>query len=167
MIDLFTFVKQASAEVKNWHKKVAPGVRKDLGWLSDEVRKSKPGLVKGVAKKSLAKTLKLKTKKKSKKEVPENTKDKVVPEKVEKPEDKTGVLTAEKREDIPKKEMGLPEEAEKDKGAVQGTYPMPDKKHARIAKAFARMNLNRGKLSQEDYSRIVSKADAVIGGGGA
>jgi hypothetical protein len=76
------------------------------------------------------------------------------------------VLTEEAREKIPKSETGLPEEREKGKGAVEGSYPMPDKQHAKTALGFAKMNLRKGKLSQEEYDRIAAKAHAVLGDAG-
>ena len=47
-------------------------------------------------------------------------------------------LSAKKREQLPAKEFGLPEKARtKDAKKESGNYPMPDKAHARNAKARA------------------------------
>ena len=46
-------------------------------------------------------------------------------------------LTAAARKSIPKSQMGLPGKGTKKGGAVSGSYPMPDKGHARNAKARA------------------------------
>jgi len=45
----------------------------------------------------------------------------------------------------------------------QRKYPVPDKSHAANAKARARQMLNKGKLSQSAYQRIVAKANKVLG----
>lgn len=64
------------------------------------------------------------------------------------------VLTAKKRNKIPKKEFGLPGERK---------YPMPDKAHARNAKARASEMENKGKLSPSSKAKIDAKADRVLG----
>ncbi len=63
-------------------------------------------------------------------------------------------LTAAKRKKIPKKEFGLPGEKK---------YPMPDKSHARNAKARASEMENKGKLSASSKAKIDAKADRVLG----
>jgi hypothetical protein len=63
-------------------------------------------------------------------------------------------LTAAKKNAEPKKEFGLPEERK---------YPMPDKSHARNAKARASQMEHKGKLSAADKKKIDSKADRVLG----
>jgi hypothetical protein len=63
-------------------------------------------------------------------------------------------LTAEKKNKEPKKEFGLPEERK---------YPMPDKNHARNAKARAAQMEHQGKLSAPDKKKIGAKADRVLG----
>ncbi len=63
-------------------------------------------------------------------------------------------LTAKKRAKVPKKEFGLPE---------QRAYPMPDKKHARNAKARAAQMFKAGKLTRVEMNKIVKKADKVLG----
>lgn len=63
-------------------------------------------------------------------------------------------LTAAKRNKIPKSEFGLPGEKK---------YPMPDKSHARNAKARASEMANKGKLSSSSKAKIDAKADRVLG----
>lgn len=63
------------------------------------------------------------------------------------------VLTAAKRDNLPKKDFGEPGE---DK------YPMPDWQHAANAKSRAKQMLRAGKLSQGEYDKIVAKANAVM-----
>lgn len=63
-------------------------------------------------------------------------------------------LTAAKRNKIPKKEFGMPGERK---------YPMPDKSHARNAKARASEMENKGRLSASSKSKIDAKADKVLG----
>ena len=76
-------------------------------------------------------------------------------------------LSANRRKNIPKSEMGLPGEATKKGGAVAGSYPMPDKNHARLAKAMASKEVNAGNLSKAAESKIDAKADKILGGGAA
>jgi hypothetical protein len=42
-------------------------------------------------------------------------------------------------------------------------YPMPDKSHAANAKARAKQQLKRGKLTRAAYNKIVAKANRVLG----
>jgi hypothetical protein len=65
-----------------------------------------------------------------------------------------GPLDAAKKKKLPKSAFGIPEKR---------AYPMPDPKHAANAKGRAKAQLNKGKLSQKDYNRIVRKANRVIG----
>jgi hypothetical protein len=62
-------------------------------------------------------------------------------------------LSTNKRNDLPKKEFGLP-----------GTrsYPMPDKAHAANAKARATQMANKGMLSPAAKAKIDAKANKVI-----
>lgn len=47
-------------------------------------------------------------------------------------------LSSAARKDIPASKFGLPSKAKTAKGKSKpGSYPMPDKAHARLAKAFA------------------------------
>lgn len=63
-------------------------------------------------------------------------------------------LTAKRRDKLPKAEFGEPGERK---------YPMPDKSHARNAKARASEMEHKGKLSEEEKERIDRKADRVLG----
>ena len=63
-------------------------------------------------------------------------------------------LTSAKKQVEPKKEFGLPEERK---------YPMPDKSHARNAKARASQMEHRGKLSAADKKKIDAKANKILG----
>jgi hypothetical protein len=63
-------------------------------------------------------------------------------------------LTAAKKNAEPKKEFGLPKERK---------YPMPDKSHARNAKARASQMEHQGKLSAGDKKKIDAKANKVLG----
>ena len=63
-------------------------------------------------------------------------------------------LSAAKRKKIPKSEFGLPGEKK---------YPMPDKNHAKNAKARASQMEKKGKLSSSSKAKIDAKADKVLG----
>ena len=72
-------------------------------------------------------------------------------------------LDAEKREKIPTKDFGLPEKARtKDAKKESGNYPMPDKAHARNAKARAEQQYEKGNLSKDELERIDRKADKKL-----
>lgn len=62
-------------------------------------------------------------------------------------------LNAAKRNKIPKSEFGLPGERK---------YPMPDKAHAKNAKARASQMVKKGKLSESSKEKIDAKADRVM-----
>ena len=62
-------------------------------------------------------------------------------------------LTTKKRNNEPKSDFGLPEERK---------YPMPDKAHARNAKARASQQRHEGNLSATDKARIDRKADKIL-----
>jgi hypothetical protein len=62
-------------------------------------------------------------------------------------------LTERKRDAEPKSDFGLPDERK---------YPMPDKSHARNAKARASQQEKKGNLSSADKARIDRKADRVL-----
>lgn len=62
-------------------------------------------------------------------------------------------LTTRKRNAEPKSDFGLPEQLK---------YPMPDKSHARNAKARASQMLHEGKLSAADKKKIDAKADRIL-----
>ncbi len=63
-------------------------------------------------------------------------------------------LSSEERNNIPKKEFGLPGERK---------YPMPDRAHAANAKARASQMVKKGKLSEASKEEIDSKADRLLG----
>ncbi len=66
------------------------------------------------------------------------------------------VLTTKKRNKLPKSEFGMPGEHK---------YPMPDKSHARNAKARASEMEHKGKLSSSSKAKIDKKADRILDGG--
>jgi hypothetical protein len=63
-------------------------------------------------------------------------------------------LTEKKRDSLPDSKFGLPEEHK---------YPMPDKAHARNAKARASQQENAGRLTAAEEKKIDRKADRVLG----
>lgn len=69
-------------------------------------------------------------------------------------------LTSAARRKVPKTQMGLPGKATKKGGAVSGSYPMPDKAHARAAKSFAARF-----ASPSQRQTIDAKANRVLGKG--
>ena len=72
-------------------------------------------------------------------------------------------LRAKKRARTPTKKFGLPERARSsDAKKETGNYPMPDLRHAANAKARAKQQLKKKKLSRAQYDRIVSKADRIL-----
>lgn len=72
-------------------------------------------------------------------------------------------LSAEKREDLPAKDFGLPEKARtKDAKKDSGNYPMPDKAHARNAKSRATQQQKAGNLTEKEKERIDRKADKKL-----
>jgi hypothetical protein len=62
-------------------------------------------------------------------------------------------LSTKDRNDLPDSAFGLP-----DKRA----YPMPDKNHARDAKARASEEYHRGNLSADEKAQIDRTADAIL-----
>ena len=74
-------------------------------------------------------------------------------------------LTAKQREKLPAKDFGLPEKARtKQAKKESGNYPMPDKKHARNAKARASQQEQAGNLTKKERERIDRKADKILDG---
>jgi hypothetical protein len=63
-------------------------------------------------------------------------------------------LRAKSRKRLKKSSFGLP-------GSRK--YPMHDKKHAANAKARAKQQLKKGKLSRSSYNKIVAKANRKLG----
>lgn len=73
-------------------------------------------------------------------------------------------LNDQQRAKIPTKEFGLPEKARTaEQKKDSGNYPMPDKRHARNAKARAAQQHKAGNLSKEELERIDRKADKILG----
>lgn len=66
------------------------------------------------------------------------------------------ILKAKARDKLPKSDFGMPGEKK---------YPMPDKAHARNAKARAYEMEHKGKLSSSEKAKIDAKADRVLDGG--
>jgi hypothetical protein len=74
-----------------------------------------------------------------------------------------GELTDRKRENLPAKEFGLPEKARtKAQKKESGNYPMPDKAHARNAKARAAQQRKAGNLTKQEEEKIDRKADRIL-----
>ena len=63
-------------------------------------------------------------------------------------------MTEKKRDSLKESQFGLPDERK---------YPMPDKAHARNAKARASQQLHDGNLTKSEKSKIDRKADKVLG----
>ena len=62
-------------------------------------------------------------------------------------------LTEKKRDSLKSSEFGLPEERK---------YPMPDKSHARNAKARASQQEDEGTITAAEKAKIDRKADRVL-----
>lgn len=62
------------------------------------------------------------------------------------------ILSEADKKAVPKSERGLPEKS------GTGSYPMPDAKHAAIAKAYAKRF-----ASPAEQQRINAKANAILG----
>jgi hypothetical protein len=62
-------------------------------------------------------------------------------------------LSTKKRNAEPKSEFGLPDERK---------YPMPDKSHARNAKARASQQEKQGNLTAAEKQKIDRKADKIL-----
>jgi hypothetical protein len=62
-------------------------------------------------------------------------------------------LTEKKRDRLADKTFGLPDEHK---------YPMPDKSHARNAKARASQQAKKGNLTAAEKARIDRKADRIL-----
>jgi hypothetical protein len=62
-------------------------------------------------------------------------------------------LSTKKRNAEPKSEFGLPNERK---------YPMPDKSHARNAKARASQQAKKGNLTAAEKKKIDRKADKIL-----
>lgn len=64
-----------------------------------------------------------------------------------------GEISTKRRNAEPKSEFGLPEERK---------YPMPDKAHARNAKARASQQEKKGNLTETEKKKIDRKADRML-----
>jgi hypothetical protein len=62
-------------------------------------------------------------------------------------------LTEKKRDKMAESTFGLPEEHK---------YPMPDKSHARNAKARASQQEKKGNLTEREKEKIDRKADRIL-----
>lgn len=62
-------------------------------------------------------------------------------------------LTSKKRNKLSSSEFGIPSERK---------YPMPDKAHAKNAKARATQMVNAGKLSSKAKKKIDAKANKIL-----
>lgn len=73
-------------------------------------------------------------------------------------------LTTKGRARVRTKKFGLPEKARSTSAKKEsGNYPMPDKAHARAAKARSSQQLKAGNLTRAEKKRIDRKADRVLG----
>lgn len=68
-----------------------------------------------------------------------------------------GKLTAAARKAVPKSKFGLPGKKTKSNPTGKGGYPMPDKKHAAIAKGYAKRF-----ASPAQRAKIDAKANAIL-----
>lgn len=73
-----------------------------------------------------------------------------------------GTLNAAARKHVAQSRFGLPAPKGPDGGA-HGKYPMPDKAHAKDAKARASEEHAKGKLSSAQEARIDAMADRILG----
>lgn len=64
-----------------------------------------------------------------------------------------GKLTAKKRNALKASTFGLPS---------QRKYPVPDPKHAVLAKSYAKKELAKGNLTEAQYNQIVTKANRKL-----
>lgn len=62
-------------------------------------------------------------------------------------------LSEKKRDNLPDSKFGLPDEQK---------YPMPDKSHARNAKARASQQKKAGNLTAAEKAKIDRKADRIL-----
>jgi hypothetical protein len=64
-----------------------------------------------------------------------------------------GTLTEKQRDKLPDSKFGLPDEHK---------YPMPDKSHARNAKARASQQEEKGTITAKEKAQIDRKADRIL-----
>jgi hypothetical protein len=62
-------------------------------------------------------------------------------------------ISEKQRDKLPEKAFGLPEERK---------YPMPDKAHARNAKARAAQQEEKGTITKSEERKIARKADRIL-----
>jgi hypothetical protein len=62
-------------------------------------------------------------------------------------------LTTENRKKLSSSTFALPSERK---------YPIPDRKHAAVAKSYAKQELDNGKLSEGSYKKVVAKANRKL-----
>jgi hypothetical protein len=62
-------------------------------------------------------------------------------------------MTEQKRDNLKESQFGLPDERK---------YPMPDKSHARNAKARASQQVKKGNLTKSEQDKIDRKADKIL-----
>jgi hypothetical protein len=62
-------------------------------------------------------------------------------------------MSEKQRDKLPESKFGLPEERK---------YPMPDKSHARNAKARASQAQNAGRITAAEEKKIDRKADTIL-----
>lgn len=75
-------------------------------------------------------------------------------------------LSTKKRAKLPASKFGLPEKARSTEAKKEtGNYPMPDKKHARNAKARAAQQYKAGNLTKTQLEKINRKADKILAEG--
>ena len=67
-------------------------------------------------------------------------------------------LSASARKKVPASKTGLPGKRTAKGGAVKGSYPMPDKKHAAVAKSYAARF-----ASPAQRKTIDAKANKILG----
>lgn len=72
---------------------------------------------------------------------------------------RSGRMSQKERDALPASAFGLPKQRKYPMFRVWGDYALPDPDHARTAKGYALVELERGRLTQK---QIVRKADAVI-----
>jgi hypothetical protein len=68
-------------------------------------------------------------------------------------EDPMATLKEKQRDKLPESKFGLPDERK---------YPMPDKSHARNAKARASQAQNAGRITAAEEKKIDRKADKIL-----
>jgi hypothetical protein len=74
-------------------------------------------------------------------------------------------LTRSRRADLPKSDFGLPSRAKTKAGkAKAGSFPMPDKKHARLAIGMATRSEKAGNITPAQARAVKAKARSKLRG---